>query len=43
MDIGEIKKLWESEPLEEPAFVPEEPAEPVREIEPAEKEPEKVG
>ena len=34
MDIGEIERIWESEPLEEPASVPEEaPAE----------EPERVG
>lgn len=26
MDIGEIEHIWESEPLEEPIAVPEEPA-----------------
>ena len=35
MDIGEIERIWESEPLEEPASVPEVPA--------PDKEPEKVG
>lgn len=35
MDIGEIQRVWESEPLEEPGFVPEEPvpAEPANEPE----------
>jgi hypothetical protein len=41
MDIGEIERIWESEPLEEPIHIPEEPVEPARE--PAEEEPEKVG
>ncbi len=25
MDIGEPKRVWESEPLEEPELIPEEP------------------
>lgn len=36
MDIGEPQRVWESEPLEEPVVIPEEPAlpEPQREQEP---------
>ena len=38
MDIGEPKRVWESEPIEEPFMVPEEPnpvaPEPQREQEP---------
>ena len=36
MDIGEIERIWESEPLEEPASAPEVPVEPAQ-------QPEKVG
>jgi len=42
MDIGEIERVWESEPLEEPASVPEMPDQPARETEP-DKQPEKIG
>lgn len=36
MDIGEIERIWESEPLDEPALEPlEVPAEPERETVPA--------
>jgi len=34
MDIGEPKRVWESEPLEEPVPTPEEPEPPQREQEP---------
>ena len=38
MDIGDPKRVWESEPIEEPIVVPEEPhpvtPEPQREQEP---------
>jgi hypothetical protein len=38
MDIGEPKRVWEVEPIDEPVFLPEEPApaapEPQREEEP---------
>ena len=40
MDIGEIERVWESEPVEEPAIAEpvDEPAAPVPEEEPAEAE-----
>jgi len=33
MDIGEIERIWVSEPLEGPASVPEVPVEPVQQPE----------
>jgi hypothetical protein len=35
VDIGEIERIWQSEPLEEPASVPEETPEPVEQPSPA--------
>jgi hypothetical protein len=35
VDIGEIERIWESEPLEEPVSAPEETPEPVEQPTPA--------